>query len=87
MNAIRRFLNRLGVWLVLHTQDRDFSDPVKDAVFRAFCDCGLNKDSFNEDFDLLRAGKLVQVYHLAARNLGTDPELNTVGDVIKWLKD
>ncbi len=61
-------------------------DPVEDAVKQAFADVGLPLEQYGTTYDLVHAGKLTDVYHTAARKLNIDPELNTVGDVIKWLK-
>lgn len=62
------------------------SDPVRDAVYNAYCFTGLPREQFSDEFDLLKANKLIQVYHLSAKALDIEPELNTVGDIIKWLK-
>lgn len=62
--------------------------PLRDATVRAvFAEVGLPADAYHDGFDLLPTGKLTEVLHLAARRLGRDPELNTVGDVKKWLKE
>lgn len=82
---MKNLINRLAYWLFLRTLDRS-ENAIKNAVFQAFQEVGLPKEQFSEDFDLLKANKLMAVMHLAAAKLGTDPELNTVGDVIKWLK-
>lgn len=83
---MKSYLNKLGVWLVLRTQKDRIIDPVEKAVFDAFCEVGLNKEFYSHDFNLVQANKLTDVYHLAARKAGIQPELSTVGEVIKWLK-
>jgi len=62
-------------------------DPVEAAVRRAYLSVGLPDDQFGPDFNLLKAGKLQDVYHRAARDLRLDPEFDTVGDVIRWLRE
>ena len=61
------------------------AEDVRDAVHRAFLAAGLPDTEFEPSFDLLRAGKLQQVYHVAARSLGKDPEWSTVEDVMRDL--
>lgn len=62
-------------------------DDVTAAVRQAYVSVGLPAEQFGPDFNLLHAGKLEQVYHLAARALGKDPAWDTVGDVIQALKE
>ena len=82
---MKNLINKMAFKVFRATIDKS-ENAIKTEVFRAFCEVGLNKDDFHEDFDLLKAGKLLAVMHLAGRRLNIDPELNTVGDVIKWLK-
>lgn len=75
----------IGEWLIKNSEPK-VNDEYRDAVFHAFVQVGLPAEEFREDYDLVHVGKLTDVYHLAARNLKIAPELNTVGDVIRWLK-
>jgi len=84
---MKSLIRKFGEYLINISQPTDevVMDPVEKAVYDAYLSVGLNQEQYSHDFDLLRANKLAQVYHVAARNLKVEPELNTVGDVIKWL--
>lgn len=79
-------LGALVVWLVMRPR-KPTEDDVTRAVRTAYLAVGLPDDQFGPDFNLLKAGKLQQVYHLAARELKVDPEFDTVRDVIRWLRE
>lgn len=94
--AVVAFLHRVATAVAVRTLPKPVDRSaeiaarlgvVTAAVHRAYVKVGLPSDQFSESFDLLRARKIEQVYHLAARELGKDPEWNTVGDVIAALKD
>ena len=84
---IKGWLYNLGLWLITHMRsEQKFEDDIYIAVKEAYLYVGLPEEMFSKEFDLVRANKLTQVYHIAAGKLGINPELNTVGDVMKWLK-
>lgn len=83
---IKNFLNRFAHWLFLKTLDHS-ENAIKRAVLQAFVEAGLPREEFRGDFNLLKTGKLHQVYQRAAELLNVDGEFDTVDDVINWLKD
>jgi hypothetical protein len=60
-------------------------DDVVAAVREACAAVGLNADAMTLETDLLKAGRVHDVLHLAGARLGKDVELRTVGDVVDWL--
>jgi hypothetical protein len=83
---IRRWLHRLSAWVFSHTFPSHES-AVVDEVRDAFYEAGLPIDQFGLDFDIGRYGKMNEVYYLAAKKLGKDPQWSTVQDVVDGLND
>ncbi len=87
MNTIKRWVAALALWLLEWSErgDEPRPDPIVQAVRMAYLQVGLPAEQFSPSFDLLRAGKLADVLHLAGTRLGVDTELNTVEDVVNYL--
>jgi hypothetical protein len=61
-------------------------DPaIRRCVHRACERVGLPMTQFADDFDLEETGKVQAVLHYAARFLGIDHGLHSVGDVVVFL--
>jgi hypothetical protein len=89
----RRFCRWLGAILLAWGADPDAVkeedwtiDPaIRRSVHRSFLAIGLPVDQFADDFDLEETGKVQAVLHYAARYLGIDHGLHSVGDVVVFL--
>jgi hypothetical protein len=90
----RRFCRWLGAILLAWGGDDPDAVPEDDwvidpairrAVHRSFSVIGLPVAQFADDFDLEDAGEVQAVLHYAARFLGIDHGLRTVGDVVVFL--
>lgn len=87
----KQFCRWLGAillaWGAVRTDDLlPVLDPaIPIAVHVSFAVNGLPIDQYNADFDVEHTGKLHGVLHYAARELGIDHGLHTVGDVIAFL--
>jgi hypothetical protein len=90
----RRFCRWLGAILLAWGDDPSLAAPEEDwvidpairrAVHWSFSVIGLPVAQFADDFDLEYSGKLQAVLHVAARYLGIDHGLHTVGDVVVFL--
>lgn len=77
-----RILIRGFAWWILGSV-KPTPDEVDKALLKAFGDCGLNKELYSPEFDVLHSGKLHEVIVHASRNLGNP--LVTVNDLKELL--
>ena len=73
---------RAQAWDILRTVHPE-ADEIDAALLAAFADCGLPREAYDHDFDLLHSGKLHEVLVHASARLGNP--LVTVADVRELL--
>jgi hypothetical protein len=79
---MRRWLRSFARWILATVHPP--ADEVDVTVLQVFQDCGLNREDYQEDYDLQRVGKLHEVLIHSAHALGFD--LRTVADVKSLLR-